>query len=462
MSEDQTNKTSGPTSGEQPQRARRTEPTAPTFPLTRDQFACALAHGLGRVRLHLERCGAAGMEDLILDACVHNRSYDPQCENDRASWLDDLLVAGRIEQQVLPLLIAAVSRPAEASDRDTLHACGVAGRLAARGHAPAREALYAAFRLDPERTSPFGTEEIIAVDGPAGLVFVADAIGAALAADPAQHVDEHLRYLLRFYDELHGDGQARLVLEETAATHPHIRLYLDRLDQVQRELRTAPPELSFDEVIHEIDHPHTRMSRFRLWRWGEKADEAELRTVAQRLSTATDPAALRNCLICFWKRVYPRARRQMMELAGHPAPEVRRAALSALAEHADADVRALAVRRIRAGHVADGVVRLLERNYATGDHELLAQALCVPTDPDTLHGVAQDVLAVLEANPSPGVRTCALMVYEYTPCSLCRSDAVRLLVEQNQAPPWLIEEGRFDADSHTRALCAGAPPKSSH
>ena len=436
-----------------PQHHQPAEPAGPVFPLTREQFAHALAAGLGRARLHVDRCGAAGMEDLILEACLHNRAYDRQCEGDRSDWLDQLVVAAGLEQQVLAALADSLSHSVEGEWWDTELQCRLARCLAARGHGAARDMLHAAYRLSPDPAESIGGREIVELDGAAGLLFVAGVLGEALAANPALDVD---KTPLTIYDDRHGAGQARVILEEAAAAHPVIRPYLDRVDQLKPSRIRQREIPSFTEIIHSLGLPGPRITRMRFGRWGREAKDEELRIVANILTAASDPVTIRNSLGCFVQRAYPPVRRRLIELAEHADGEVRRAALAALARHEHTEVRSLALCHLATGRFAEGEPRLLERNYRSGDEELLARVLGMVAYPDTMHAAAGDVLAVLKANPSPGVRLPALIIYEHGPCSLCRGDAVQLLVRADQAPAWLLQEGRFDADAETRALCGAA------
>src|SRR5262245_11468540 len=67
--------------------ARTPRMSAPCqLPLTRLLFASALQKGQGRALLHLRSTGLGDLEDLIIDVCLHDRAYDPQCEGNRTSW----------------------------------------------------------------------------------------------------------------------------------------------------------------------------------------------------------------------------------------------------------------------------------------------------------------------------------------------------------------------------------------
>ncbi len=55
--------------------------------LSREEFEAALQRGHGRAFLHVRAYGLQNVADLLLDACLHDKAYDPQCEDSRAKWL---------------------------------------------------------------------------------------------------------------------------------------------------------------------------------------------------------------------------------------------------------------------------------------------------------------------------------------------------------------------------------------
>jgi hypothetical protein len=58
-----------------------------TWDLSRDEFADAISKGLGRAFLYMQDRGLDRVKDLVLNACLHDLSYDPQSEANRAKWL---------------------------------------------------------------------------------------------------------------------------------------------------------------------------------------------------------------------------------------------------------------------------------------------------------------------------------------------------------------------------------------
>lgn len=157
----------------------------PIFPLTREQFAYALAKGQGRARMHIERHGATGMEDLIFDACLNNKAYDTQIENDRPEWMHGILVATGMESDVVGPLVDRLARSApKPSSPDLFHRRNMASLLARRGFSAARDAVYAQFEGAATVNDLAGFDLIQFIDGSDGLIWMARKAGQVLRRTP--------------------------------------------------------------------------------------------------------------------------------------------------------------------------------------------------------------------------------------------------------------------------------------
>jgi len=53
----------------------------PITKLEKEEFASAVRKGLGRALMHVVNFGLDGIDDLVLDACLHNYCYDTQIES---------------------------------------------------------------------------------------------------------------------------------------------------------------------------------------------------------------------------------------------------------------------------------------------------------------------------------------------------------------------------------------------
>lgn len=104
------------------------------LPLTREQFARALEAGHRRAILHARQCGVDGLQDLIVDACLHYKVHDPQCEADRWTWMIELIEAADLVAFVASEFMRRVGEVSPGWLCYDLHLrCDVAASLMERG-----------------------------------------------------------------------------------------------------------------------------------------------------------------------------------------------------------------------------------------------------------------------------------------------------------------------------------------
>ena len=85
----------------------------PNTTLSPSAFRSALSKGHGRALQAVRRYGHLIDQDAVIDACLHNRAYDPQVEGSRADWMFEILQAAdatlRFREPVLSALKQADS-----------------------------------------------------------------------------------------------------------------------------------------------------------------------------------------------------------------------------------------------------------------------------------------------------------------------------------------------------------------
>ena len=433
-----------------------------TLPLDRERFEAAVRKGHGRALMHVSRYGASGVEHVIVDACVHNKAFDPQCETGRAEWMLQLCeAAGMSAQTVVAQLRVGLTRPADSGAFwDLTQLCEVAAILASRGDSDARRLVYDAFRGSEDSNDLIGCREIISIDGGDGLLFVVQTLGVRLAGDPDYRVDD---MPIRYYDEEHGEGAAEHLLRSAADSDERVARYLRDLDASRHEHEGDTRDqsrhermcsLSADDVIRDIERGAPGKGRYVYSGWGRRASDEDLRQVLDRAFGEPDAERPAHLLAVFQHRPLPEFDVRVLRFAEHSDRHVRWIAMYVLANHAHPDVRALALKRAKAGRHGERELRLFRNNYQSGDWSLIREALCWPDDEVELHWLLSDLHDIFEVNVVPELSEPMLLVYEHTPCTNCRRQAVNALLQAHQAPAWLLEECRFDADEQTRAAVA--------
>ncbi len=418
------------------------------LPLSEEQFRSALAKGHGRAVLHAAAHGLGGMEDAFLDASLHARSFDPQCEGSRAGWLVDVLAAAaarespcasadghagahpeaatRVETTVAQRFMSEVGQNKDVWDLQ--QQCGILRHLAERGHQRARQLLYDLLGREHDAGWLAAGEEIVRLDGEAGFEFVSRS--AAELRGGIERFSDELEVLRRSIRPGQSQPKRRQRRDPARASSKRWQARVDKL----RQTRAC-------DVIRQLER---NVSALNLIPWGQQAPEEALGQVARELFKSDDPTRLARYLRVFQKRGFPRMEPRLLELAAHPDQKVRWLSMWALGNTSDAAVRNLALSLLESGRCQDSQMRLFKRNLREGDWSIMKARLMLPVESDRLHGLLGDLRDVYEENPCAEAGEAMLVIYEHTPCSLCRDTALQRMVEQRCAPAWVVEEATYD------------------
>jgi hypothetical protein len=285
---------------------------------------------------------------------------------------------------------------------------------------------------------------------------------------------------LRWYDDEHGEGSARRILEQAAPSSSRITAYLRRLEYVA-EGEKKPGDLKLgwmrpanvqlnpermgdharrmrsitgDEVIHEIQTKQPDQDRFWYTSWGRHAPVQELGRVATAMFNESHPGRLLKYLRVFRRRALPAFDTRLLDLTDHKDKAVRESVVHALANTAHPMVRQLALTCIGQGEVTQGQLKLLEHNYFSGDERLIKDAIFLPGDREYMHSMLHELVEVFEANRVAEAEDLMLFVYEHSPCGNCRHRAMKVLLDINRAPQWVLSECGYDAQECIRKALA--------
>ncbi|AQL38553.1 hypothetical protein [Pseudomonas syringae] len=424
----------------------------PVLPLSKAAFAAALRKGHGRAIQHIESHGANGFEGIIIEASVFCSSYDPQLEAPRAPWLFSIVDRVKLNAKVVQSIRAMESMPPPESCRDSDSRSAILKELAASGSEDARRLLYASLAIFPNTATVISADEIITLDGVDGLMYVARQMGQWLHADPDFWVDDSI---ITTFDGCTGSKGGLAALEREATVDCDIANYLACMRKTHDGFigsSPQPPGMAFTghEVVAYIkSQPKDRCYWLRAW--GTKASDDQREVVFAALLASQEPEQVKRLLRCFAKTGVPRFESRLLRWIDHSDAQVQRAAVAALASMTHGELRQVAQRLIAGGNVANGVA-LLVKNFCEGDFAMCSEHLSPFDDADEMHHVGEEVLGLCEAHPGHEALDCLLYVYEFSPCSTCRTRAVKALIGTNTAPAWVLAESVFDADPDTRAL----------
>jgi hypothetical protein len=438
--------------------------------ISRDEFRDALAKGLGRALLYVKTCGLDRVKDLVLYACLHDVSYDAQIEGSRAKWLFGMFVDSPYYLEFREAILAALV----VEEEETwvlLQLCGLAREMALIGDSIAEQALFdfvyrrANLRAQQHGDDSIiedwiGVDELIEVRGIDALVELSRIYGRRVLANPDDWVIDDL--------QIFTDKPAEIVrvFEEYAKVEESIAVYYQYLidrqvfmtDEERKSTRQSSPRQrrsisqrlgSANETIidaarnKEGEYPSIYMT------FGIRATPSELETILGLLLTETDEDICLRLLWVFSRKPLPRLADRLFDWADSQYGKLRMAAVAALARISDDRVYQLGRSKLAKRQLTGvdiGTIDLFINNYHSGDAELILAVLNeVEIDREDLFLIGYGILRLSEKQSNLELGLLLNWMYDRTPCSCCREQAVSRLKEYGQMTDRLLAEYPFDS-----------------
>ncbi|NHZ87748.1 hypothetical protein F2P45_01680 [Massilia sp. CCM 8733] len=446
-------------------------PIQPTK-LSREAFAAALKHGRGAVVMHVREHGMDDVEDLVLAACIEDRCFDRQCEGSRAGWMYSLFKGTPAYHRFVGPILAALANSTDDRDADQLRE--LASLMGRDGDLEAASALRSfvwaqTFSAD----SVLGAAALCALDGIPAVVEMARRLGKVVQQDPDAWVDtvDRLTDDALPFDDVFAELKRVAAGDEAVAAYvarEEARIARDAAHDRSPESEAARTKRRGEEFMSQnlcdtILAAAARKSTGRglFLQFGRWAGEEDLTRILDHLRVEPDPKVAEKLLWIFRRATLPYLDEHVWELASHSAIDVRNAAVRALSNLSDARVRELG--RARLGDPGfssefSEEIELFKNSFQPGDETLILAALeRQPVDGDDAHALASSAIDVCTSVRSPALAGVAQWVYRTNPCSICRRQAVELLLEWDCLPAHIAAECRHDASEDLRALFGVTP-----
>jgi hypothetical protein len=433
--------------------------------MDREAFQAVLERGLGRALLFLQANPNAPVSDIVLECCLRNTTYDPQCEGSRATYLYEALEAtGQDEVLGKQIMTVLAEYNSEEWEWDQQQVMDITQEFAERKKDPwAREILYKLYEQhDPVDDFP-DEDRYIRLNGELGLKFIAQQNGRWLREERITW--ESLWFHVSMIDCSEKEMHLPLwsALQKFAQEDSDIERYLEAL-QRNRSKHEAPRKERKRETFAEIQsfiEAGTRKSLPRFWNWGRWASDEEFQQAADFLNlevnnliAEADITKLQQYLAMFRFRPFPGPLSCLWELARSPDEALAIAAGRVLGQRCEPGTRELAFELLHREPPLLSALEMLVGNIQSGDEALLQEILSAQRDKDNeYHWVASDVLDILRDNRLPEEQKLLLEIYENGRCSICRKYCIKQLIRLGAAPDWLLNEGKYDSDPDIRELC---------
>ncbi|WP_167239495.1 hypothetical protein [Massilia genomosp. 1] len=448
------------------------EYTIQSTELSREAFAIALRHGRGSVVMHLRDHGMDGVEDLVLAACLEDQCFDRQCEGSRAEWMYGLFKGTPAYPRFVGPILAALADNADDRDGDQLRE--LASLMGRNGDLQAASALRNfVWAQTFSAATVLGATDICALDGIPAVLEMARRLGRVVQQDPDAWVDTVDRLIDHTppFDTVFAELKRVAAGDEAVAAYvarEEARIASDTAHDRSHESQAARDKRRGEELMNQnpcdaILAAATRKSAGRglFLLFGRWAGEEDLIRILDHLRVEPDPKVSEKLLWIFRRATLPYLDEHVWELASHSASDVRNAAVMALSNLSDPRVYALGRERLadpRFSSEFSEELAQFKNNFQPGDETLILAALeRQSVDGDEAHALGSSAVDLCTSARSPALAGVAQWVYRTNPCSICRRQAVEMLMEWDRLPAHIAAECRYDASEDLRALVGATP-----
>jgi hypothetical protein len=438
------------------------------YKLNREEFASALRKGQGRAMLHVMHYGLEDVNDLVLEACLHNQVFDNQIDSNRGGWLFEMFQGSPHFIEFRDAIINAIET--ETNDWNQYQLCRLVMEIASQDDNEALRKLRAFVyenAADPASQMDWlGIEELISLDGTQGIIELARIFGNRLLSDPNDFVSDYFLHqesfpeyskVLNAYSQ--GDesiNRYREYLEKRGQGYSS-KQPVDKETIKRQNYEKARKEYSLQMIM---DLAKKKGGKSYIYtRFGKYATEEELEVVYTALLEEPRDSIRKRLLWVFRRAKLPRIDKKLLAWANRKDKNIRSSAIQALAQLTDPRIRQLARRKLESGKLpdpADEVIDLFVNNFETGDEILIESFLDqIRLDPYEIHGVGFSLLELANRQENLILASLILWVYENTPCAYCRYKAAVWLDRVHQLPDAVRFECQYDSDEDTRAFARG-------
>jgi hypothetical protein len=442
--------------------------------LDRQEFAVSLQKGLGSALLYTKCYGLTGVDDLVLNACLHDQSWDPQVEGSKAKWLFSMFS----DTQYYPIFSEAIIKALKTETEywDVQQLFELAMEIALAGNELAKVSLRErALDIASQHSNPkdlcqdsLGVCEFIEVYGNQAVLELARIYGQRLLKNSNDWIPGEMWFI----DNINDSEQKRMIFENSQ-TDPIIKVYWDYLNKEKVfepiKKRTVPRNKEFrkeyplERILRDAKNKEANFpGRYRAF--GKFATKEELEIVYSQLLVEKNRAVRLRLLWVFHGTPIPRFNDVILKWADGKDRRLKEASLQVLSQIKDPKIHELARKIFLSGElggVNTTALRLYMNNYDKEDAELITQVLLsLNPDREDAHNLVWYLTDVAEQNKDIGLAEVLRWGYEITPCSAHRFQVIQRLDDIRQFKGEIIRECLFDSNEDIRK-CAKEKTNSS-
>jgi len=433
-----------------------------TTRLDRDAFASAIRKGLGRAWLFVNQYGLDDVPDLVLDACLYNQVYDPQCEEDREDWLYSMFSETSYYHQFRDLILTdlgIVKSRHSASQLSTL-----VKLMAKNGDEKAYKHLkifVIKMANGSNKDDRYGVHDWIEIEGVMGMLDLARIYGQRLLDFS---YDRPLSTLIDIKPEFgeillqHKDSEPTLkvywdYLKKNGKTKPYSTLTTSEKDNIWKKREKVFTKYGIERIIGNALNGKGKYPGY-FARFGVHATKKELASIYDILINETEDKVRVRLLWVFRRAQLPALNDVFFEWATGESDDLVSATIAALARVSDKRIHELAKNKVVSGKLLGPnkeSLKLFRENYEGPDALMISEALSkITPDPADAHSLGYSILNLVKEYKDVNLTDALIWVYENTPCTNCRHNIIEQLEVLNQLPDEILFECQFDASNSIR------------
>jgi len=433
--------------------------------LTKKQFRHDFLRGLGSALIALkESDDPKRYREIVIYGCLHNTTYDQQCEPHRNWYLYEAITlldeVKSIEQLVIEKFIR-MKRDTWLFDQLT----ALLYQFAVNGSSDARKALYQQYNVMLAELSR--KRKFTAMCPRRDMfdwicVWLTSLHGKRAFEKIVENISEVLlpKNVDFFFDEWFyvnsvnkfGEDYVTNYLEKRAETLPAVRVYYEKAKEQNkrwdRNTEQAIPTL--EQVLAEAAKGKYR-GRGLAIHFVRRANLDEVEKLAKIAMDETDEQVKVELLYAFrrWGDFnFPET--FLLKLSQSKNDELRLIAIGIMGKAPTDKTREFALSLIRHGTDVENGIALLSKNLRRKDEALLYEVVkSIPVDRNgnsNWHSVFRDARAGIEKMRGQPQTDILEYLYRETLCSFCREGDVRLMHKKKVLSKAILQECRFDAN----------------
>ena len=438
--------------------------------MTKKQFKHDFLRGLGSALIELQSSdNPKQFYDTVLYGCLHNTTYDMQCEGDRGWYLYQ---AARYIGEKEKIESAVIQKSFQIKDDHWLfdQLTSILYQFATDGSDTARTALYQQYEsilkeLSPRKRKMNGTYPrrdmfdwlcvwLTSLDG--WSMFkrnVHDVSETLLPKDEDRFFSEW------FYDNSKGKfGKERIenYLQKQSKKSTSTRTYYEKANEWDKHMYTDErPVPTLEQVLAEADGQQYH-GRGLAMRFARCASPEELLKLVHAAMNESD---IQKKIELLWpfRRVtnlsFPE--NALLELHQSGDDRLRDIAFEIMGQNPSSQTREIALSLIQSGEDIENGLSLLSKNLRPEGEGLFYTAVkTFPVHHDewawhSAFTAAKDGITVMRGKPKTDILE---YIYRQMLCGSCREYTVRLMHKKKVIPDKILQECRFDSNSDVRAF----------